>query len=239
MKLPEREAEILKILGELSAGKADFVVVGGYAVSALARHRYSVDCDIVVPRNELKRIASLLEAKGYKRHAVRKGFDAKYGGFFVSYVKGIDGFKVAADILVGSLVSRQTNASWSFEYIKRHSLQARISGISGSVECMVPEKELLAAFKIHSGRKPDIRDIIMLIQKANMDSLVKHVKRGEADELNSIIDRITESLKDENLIDSLRGAFSIKSDVNKRIGSTSKYFAELKKGLSSEISKDG
>jgi hypothetical protein len=237
MKLLEREAEILKILGELSASGAEFVVVGGYAVSALTRHRYSVDCDIVIPKEELKKVASMLKADGYRKHAVREGFDAKYGGFFASYVKDISGFSVSVDLLVNSLVSRQTSASWSFDYIKKHSVLTRVSSVSDSVECSVPEKELLTAFKIHSGRKADIRDIVMLIERGSTESVIRHVKRGDSKELDKIMDRITESLKDKNLRDSLKGSFSITADLTKIIDSASKYFVELKKELSSEKPK--
>ena len=54
---------------------------------------------------------------------------------------------VTADLLVGSLVCRTTGASWSYEYIKRHSIVAEVSGIEISVRCRVPEKELLIALR--------------------------------------------------------------------------------------------
>jgi molybdopterin-guanine dinucleotide biosynthesis protein len=47
MEFIERENEILKTIKTMADHKLDFVMVEGYAVSALARHRFSVDCEIV------------------------------------------------------------------------------------------------------------------------------------------------------------------------------------------------
>ena len=40
--------------------------------------------------------------------------------------------------MVGSLVCKATGASWSYDYIRRHSIVAELS-----VRCRVPERELL------------------------------------------------------------------------------------------------
>jgi len=44
----ERENEILKTIRAFADAGLDFVVVGGYAVSGLGRHRFSVDLDVVI-----------------------------------------------------------------------------------------------------------------------------------------------------------------------------------------------
>ena len=64
------------------------------------------------------------------------------------------GLPVTADLLVGSLVCKATGASWSYDYIRRHSIVAEVS-----VRCRVPERELLIALKIRSRRRADLRDI--------------------------------------------------------------------------------
>ena len=53
MEFIERENEILRTIKSMVEARLDFIVVGGYAVSALARHRFSVDCDIVVPKKKV------------------------------------------------------------------------------------------------------------------------------------------------------------------------------------------
>jgi hypothetical protein len=49
MEFIKRENGILRIIKGMTEAELDFVVVGGYAVSALAKHRFPVDCDIVAP----------------------------------------------------------------------------------------------------------------------------------------------------------------------------------------------
>ena len=50
MEFVNRENEILRTLDSLVEEEVDFVVVGGYAVSGLGKHRFSVDCDIVISK---------------------------------------------------------------------------------------------------------------------------------------------------------------------------------------------
>jgi N-dimethylarginine dimethylaminohydrolase len=90
MKFVERENEILKTMRRLKEENLDFIVVEGYAVSALARHRFSVDCDLVIPHERKTKIEEVLKRDGFAKHVQKAGFDAAYGGEFISYVKKID-----------------------------------------------------------------------------------------------------------------------------------------------------
>jgi len=228
MKLIERENEVLSVIKKLSESKLDFIVVGGYAVSALARHRFSADCDLVIPKELLKVIENLLVEVGYKKSIEKAGFDIIYGGFFVSYEKKINDLPVTADLLVGSLVSRNTNASWSFDYIKQNSITAIVAGLQASVECKIPKKELLIAMKIHSMRRADIRDIIVLNEKVNWAEVLEHSKRGELEKLKEQLDRMIQALYDKKLVDSLKGVFTLKQDVNDMIAKTIKEVEVLR-----------
>src|SRR3989337_635996 len=187
MRLVERENEILRTIRRLREENLDFIVVGGYAVSALARHRFSVDCDMVVPQERRVRFDEVLKREGFFKHVQKAGFDAAYGGEFISYVKNVDELPVTADLLVGSLVCRATEASWSFDYIMRFSVTATILGYGFSVECRIPERELLIAFKLHSGRRADVRDFVMLGENADRSKVMKHLKRGDEQKLKSQI----------------------------------------------------
>lgn len=231
MKLMERENEILRTVGVLIDSGLDFIVVGGYGVSALVKHRFSVDCDIVIPKIQLNNVKNVLENKGYKKGIEKKGIDETYGGEFISYVKKIEKLPVTVDILVNSLVSRDTGASWSFRYIKDHSSTAHIAGIEGSVDCQVPERELLIAFKIHSARKTDIRDVVMLTPSADWEKVMKHLKRGDLKILKNQIVKIDCCLGDKNLVDSLKGVFTLAVDVNKQIKAAQKRVRKLIKQL--------
>jgi len=222
MEFVKRESEIFRVLKRLTEEKLDFIVVGGYAVSGLAKHRFSVDCDMVVPKRELKKFEEILR---------EDGFDEIYAGEFVSYRKEVNGLPVTFDLLVGSLVCRATGAVWSFDYVKKNSIEANITGIETSVICRIPEKELLIAFKVHSARRADIRDIVMLRGDANLEKVLKHVKKGREEALRGQIRGIIEALKDPNLVDSLKGVFALSIDVKKQIESTRRDMEAILKAI--------
>lgn len=227
----ERENEIIKTLKSMVEAGLEFIVVGGYAVSALARHRFSVDCDIVISKERLRNIQGLLKREGFEKHVEWSGFDETYGGEFVSYTKETNGFPITVDILVGSLVCRATGASWSFDYIKKHSIEANIFGLNASVSCRIPQKELLIAFKVHSGRRADVRDVVMLRENADMEKVLNHVGRGNIEALKGQIKKIITSLEDKHLVDSLKGVFTLTVNVKKQIENTQKDIDNILKGI--------
>ena len=226
MELIEREREILGILDKVK--DTDFILVGGYAVSSLTIHRFSVDCDLVVAKS-LNKIKSILRKEGYSPQIKKEGFDEFYGGRFENFIKKINNSSVTVDLLINSLVSRGTNASWSFDYIKKHSV---ISGVgTPPVRCNIPERELLSAMKIHSGRKADIRDVIMLREGCDLEKVLSHLRRGDMGLLKNKINNILETFNDEKLVDSLKGVFSMQHDVERDIKKAEKFISELKVSL--------
>jgi len=231
MKFIERENEILRIIERLKNAGLDFIVVGGHAVSGLARHRFSVDLDSVVREDQLKEFKKILEKEGYVKKVEKRGIDELYGGWFESYVKKIKGLPVTVDLLVGSLVSRGTNASWSFNYIKENSTTVNISGTELSVVGQVPERELLIAFKLHSMRRADIRDMIMLSGGSDWEKILEHAKRGDLKRLKDQINRAAAVLEERSLVDSLKGVFSLSFDVSKQIKMTKRDLKKLVKSL--------
>ena len=231
MKFIERENEILRIIERLKNAGLDFIVVGGHAVSGLARHRFSVDLDSVVREDQLKEFKKILEKEGYVKKVEKRGIDELYGGWFESYVKRIKGLPVTVDLLVGSLVSRGTNASWSFNYIKENSTTVNISGTELSVVGQVPERELLIAFKLHSMRRADIRDMIMLSGGSDWEKILEHAKRGDLKRLKDQINRAAAVLEERSLVDSLKGVFSLSFDVSNQIKMTKRDLKKLVKSL--------
>jgi len=231
MGFVERENEILKTIKSMVEARLDFIVVGGYAVSALARHRFSVDCDVVISKERLGKFEEVLERDGFVKHVERAGFDETYAGEFVSYEKKVAGLPVTIDLLVNSLVCRATEASWGYDYIKKHSIEANIPGLEASVSCRIPEKELLIAFKIHSGRRADVRDTVMLKENADLEKVLKHLRRDNIAGLKDQIKRITVALEDKSLVDSLKGVFTLTVDIKREIERTRKFINVILKNL--------
>lgn len=227
MAFIERENEILKTIRSLVDTGLDFIVVGGYAVSALARHRFSVDCDIVISKDSVNEFEELLTGEGFEKHIERSGFDDVYGGEFLSYRKDVAGLPVTVDVLVNTLVCRATGAAWRFEYIKKYSTEANIPGLESSVRCKVPEKELLVAFKIHSGRRADVRDIVMLRENSELEKVSNHLRRGNIEALKEQLETILNALKDDGFINSLKGVFTLTVDVERLIESTKKFIISI------------
>lgn len=227
MAFVERENEILKTIREMVDAGLDFIVVGGHAVSSLARHRFSVDCDVVISKARIKEFDELLERQGFKKHIERSGFDETYAGEFVSYEKRVVNLPVTIDLLVNSLVCRATGASWSYDYIITHSIEANIPGLEASVRCRIPEKELLIAFKIHSGRRADVRDVVMLSENIDIEKILNHIKRGNIDALMNQVKKIKDALEDAKLIDSLKGVFTLTFDVKKQITNSKKIINKI------------
>ncbi len=232
MEFVKRENEIMWALHGFVEEKLDFVVVGGYAVSGLGKHRFSVDCDVVISKMKLGKTEEVLKRHGYERDFEKKGFDGTYAGEFVRYKKKVGELPVTFDLLVDSLVCRTTGASWSFEYIKKHSVKTDIGGIEASVRCAVPEKELMIAFKVHSARRTDVRDTVMLMENSDLDKVLTHLRRGKPELLKEQINKILEMLNDEKLVDSLKGVFTLTIDVRKQIVGARKKIENLSKGLS-------
>ena len=208
----KRENEILRIL-KLFKG-LNLIVVGGYAVDAYTVHRFSVDLDIVIKKEDLRKFEKTLVKEGYSLETSKKGFDTTYSGEFRRYMKDVGG-KVDMDLLIESLVSRTTNASWSFDFLKKNSSKRLIKGFTENVEAFVLSKEMLIAAKLHSGRVTDLRDITMLNIDLEQEKILSLLSRGDMRIVANIINRFIEHLNDKNFIDSLKGVFSISGLVRK------------------------
>jgi hypothetical protein len=236
----ERENDIIRILEAFSKSRIDYVLVGGYAVTAFGKHRYSTDCDLVVRSLDVDRFQSVLKAEKFSKGAQLEGFDSLYGGRFIRYVKSITDLPVSVDLLVDSLTCRDTGGSWSFEYVFLHSESANVVGIQRSTDCRVVNKELLIAFKLHSARMTDVRDVISLADQAKWDEVISHLKRGDSQKLKARVKKFLQHLDDEKLVNSFKGVFSLRGDVKREIEQTRKHLqgilGQLETGSQNETS---
>ncbi|MDG7016504.1 MAG: nucleotidyl transferase AbiEii/AbiGii toxin family protein [Nitrososphaerota archaeon] len=231
-QLEGREEEIIWILSLLPKS---FVLVGGYAVSALSSHRLSVDCDIVTSTNDLKEVVGALTGAGYaKGRSARIG--KGYRGAVEIYVGKARGGNVSVDIFVDSMTARGTGASWGYEYIRKNSAEVIVSGVGGSATIRAPTRELLLAVKIHSGRDADMRDIVMLSDGADWRAVARHVARGDRETLLKQLADIVERMGSEQFDSSLRAAFALRRNIKPLVSSCRKRLAALKSELSADSS---
>lgn len=228
--LESREEEIIRTLASLPKG---FVVIGGYATSALSVHRFSVDCDIAISKKNVAEFNAYLVKHGYKKEKSAKGFDETYQSEVEVYVKKVGDTTVSADLFVNGVTSRNTKGSWSYEYIADNSIEAIVSGARNSTSVTTPTKELLMAMKIHSGRDVDLRDTVMLCEGVVWNDIKKHVARGEKGVLLEQITRMIGKMAEEQFVQSLRATFEVRRNIKPMISHCRKNLTKLRADMES------
>ena len=168
-ELIKKENDIFGILDKFIISNLDFIVVGGYAVSAF-KHRFSVDADLVVKSENLADFEALLKKKDFKK-TMTKQLENTYSSKFIRYEKE----HVSVDLLIDALASRTTNASFSYDLLFSNSIKKKIIGIEKEVMARIPIKEILIVMKIHSGRLTDFRDIAALAKDSDLDLIKKYL----------------------------------------------------------------
>lgn len=202
--LLEREREIIRLIAMLLEQGLNFIVVGGYAVSTYQK-RFSIDLDIVISGNELEKFEDFLKKRGYSL-AYEKKVALLYGENFKRYEKTIQGLPIDVDLLINGLVSRTTDATWSFDYINKNASKRKLDNL----EFLTPIKELLIAMKLHSGRLSDVRDIVALMP-CDKNELKKHLLKGNIENLAKTMKKQYSFLEKPQFDDSFKGVFGIQA----------------------------
>lgn len=207
MSLPDREQELLTTLEAINEADLPYVLVGGWAVTAF-NQRFSTDVDLVIPETAVDDYASFLLDQDYERTS-EHDTSGIYEGRFIQYSKDV-GNPVSIELMVNALRCRQTDAEWSYRYLDQHAQPVTV-GRTLSVDTRIPERELLLAIKLHSGRFTDARDVIAAAADAGFDCVETHLHRGEPEALAEQLASISEQLADESFADSFRGEFQQQS----------------------------
>ena len=210
----KRENIIFEALQELVSEKLDFVVVGGYAVSAY-KHRFSVDADIVINKEDKDKFGEILKRKKFAKTII-KDLDHVYASEFIRY-ETKEALPVSIDLLIGGVGSRLTNASFSMDELEKHSKQMKIIGIEKEITLRVPKKEVLIILKIHSGRLTDFRDVVALSKNLDIGLIKSLIWRGNKDIVKDNIKKLLSLIEKKYFIDSFKGVFVEKKydiDIN-------------------------
>ena len=201
MELINRENQIFDILQKFIDAKLDFIVVGGYAVSAF-KHRFSVDADIVIESSALEDFEAVLKKQDFRK-TISKELKNIYSSRFERYEKD----KTFVDLMINALASRTTNAAFSFRLLHENSIRKKIIGIEKEITARIPIKELLIAVKIHSGRLTDFRDIAALAKNTDLGKIKKFLFIGDIKAVNENLKKLHTAVNDKNFIDSFKGVF--------------------------------
>lgn len=130
MSQEERSEALIDVLADLERSTIDFVLVGGYAVSQFET-RFSTDLDLVIASEDTDAVVTFLEEQNFERKN-----DLEVPPEETIYNREIELFErtaglphpVGVDLLVNGLGCRQTEAEWSFDYLRDHCSETTISG---------------------------------------------------------------------------------------------------------------
>ena len=203
MSLPDREQELLTTLEAITDSNLPYVLVGGWAVTAF-NQRFSTDVDLVVPEEAVETYDSFLRDHEYER-TTEHDTSGIYDGQFIQYSKDV-GNPVSIDLMVNALRCRQTEGEWSYRYLDQHARSVTV-GRTLSVDTRIPERELLLAIKLHSGRFTDARDVVAAATDADFDRVETHLHRGDPQALSEQFAGISDQLADESFLDAFKGEF--------------------------------
>lgn len=221
-ELIKKENDIFDILQKFINAKLDFIVVGGYAVSAF-KHRFSVDADIVIQSKDLDKFEAIVKKEDFKKTSEKK-LENIYSSRFLRYEKDT----ASVDLMIDAVSARATGASFSYKLLLDNSAENKIIGIEKEISARVPVKEMMIVMKIHSGRLTDFRDIAALAKDTDLEEIRKLVFIGDLNALNTHLKKIATVVKDKNFVDSFKGVFVEKKfDVDiKQVEQISKLKAQ-------------
>ncbi|PIN93403.1 hypothetical protein COU54_03325 [Candidatus Pacearchaeota archaeon CG10_big_fil_rev_8_21_14_0_10_31_24] len=200
-ELIKKENDIFDILQKFINAKLDFIVVGGYAVSAF-KHRFSVDADIVIQSKDLDKFEAIVKKEDFKKTSEKK-LENIYSSRFLRYEKDT----ASVDLMIDAVSARATGASFSYKLLLDNSAENKIIGIEKEISARVPVKEMMIVMKIHSGRLTDFRDIAALAKDTDLEEIRKLVFIGDLNALNTHLKKIATVVKDKNFVDSFKGVF--------------------------------
>lgn len=205
--LISRENKIFDVLQGFNSGRLHFVLVGGYAVSAY-NHRFSVDVDIIIRKEDQKKFEAVLQKNNFKK-VIAKELDHVYAPEFIRYETD-EKPAVSVDILINGIGSRTTNASFSLEQLEKFVTKKTIIGTEKEIEALVPSREALIALKIHSGRLTDFRDIVALCQNIDLPAIKQFLTVGDRKVIIQHIQKLLSLLTEKEFIDGFKGVFQEK-----------------------------
>lgn len=204
MSLPERQSELIDTHRAVQDADLPYVLVGGWAVSAF-QTRFTTDIDTVIPDTALDDYDTLLHDLGYEKQ-FEQDVSNEYNGRMIQYTKEVGANAVKFEALVDAMGCRQTDAEWSYRYLHEHSTIESID-VAEDLDGRIPEPALLFAMKLHSGRKADTRDLVVISLRAEFNRIERHVHRGDPEKLKRQIELVLDQLQQDGFKDSFKGVF--------------------------------
>lgn len=225
MSFDRRSDALIELLTELGENDLQYVLVGGYAVSAY-NARFSTDLDIVVAPETKDEFESFLDAHGFEKidsHTKQWSYATEV----IEYEKRLAPQQpIGFDLLVNGLGCRQTEAQWSFGYLWDHTREEEVRGGTMTTTASVLEGGVLVAAKLHSGRETDLRDVVAIAEEIDLDTVTPHLRRGDTDALRRQLERGIDILESEDLKHGFRSDFGATAVSEKTVSRLREYLSE-------------
>jgi hypothetical protein len=225
MSFHNRSDALIELLNEITQAGHEYVLVGGYAVSAF-NARFSTDLDIVVAPDSKAEFAEFLERQGFEE-ADSHAKEWFYHTEVIEYEKRLTPQQpIGFDLLVNGLGCRQTEAQWSFDYLYDHSHQQQVSGGTVTTTARVIDGAVLVAAKLHSGRETDLRDVLAVAEEIDLDTVTTHLLRGDDDALREQLEEGLEILEGDELKHGYRSDFGASAVSEGTVSALQEFLTE-------------
>jgi hypothetical protein len=151
-----REAEVIALLEEWPWDSGS-TLVGGYALAAYGKARYSEDIDFTVPSEGSAALKSGLSERGFE--SIKRSRPPSSRAFQGANRLSRDA--VTIDLLVGFVRDREALVEIPEKWISNRYREVRLDLLTGGVNtpARVARPEALWALKLQAGRDQDITDL--------------------------------------------------------------------------------
>jgi hypothetical protein len=236
MSQEDRSEALIEVLEQLERSDIEFVLVGGYAISQFET-RFSTDLDLVIAPDDRDKVVAFLDERHFERQGTLEvpPEETIYGRDIELYerTKGLP-HSVGVDILVNGLGCRQTEAEWSFDYMRKYSSPTTISGGTRSTTARTADGEVLVAAKLHSGRKTDLADVLAALPSIDLNSVEAHLDRGDANALYEQLSDAKEFIEEGGLDHRFKSMFGQSSASREDIETLLKFLKRQQESIPGE-----
>lgn len=163
--LLDRDRSCIELLEDVTRAVGNrAVVIGGYAVTAWGRARFSVDLDLVLDTSAADECRKMLAARGLRQNPKKWDGGGIFAGQSERWTLGRDRSPPTIDLMIGGLHDRNTGVSFSFEELRNRSLVRDVRGFSmdRKASALVPSREALIGLMLLPFRLRDVLDIFAL-----------------------------------------------------------------------------
>ena len=211
----DREKKALELL-DAWPWKLGGVLIGGYAIAAYGRPRYSDDIDIVIPLAAQKRVQLFVVSQGLSLENSSTPNPQNYEGMVFRYKAE----ELKLDILVSCVRDREAQVDIPEQWISRSRTENVLTTLTGKTAHRIPiaRAEALWALKLQSGRAQDITDLFSISNiKIDSNEIISLFRELKSKSLTDKLSKTLEKTRTKKIFeDSMLRLESKRTDKNKR-----------------------